>query len=246
MVYKKGLNSTKYYSYNFSYPKRAKNLIKFIIVHYTGMKNESNAINRLCDPKAKVSAHYFVKKNGKILNLVPDLYTAWHAGRSYWKNFKLLNNYSIGIEISNPGHSNGYKSFSLNQIKSIKRLLKFLIKNYKINPSNVLGHSDISPDRKKDPGEKFPWKILANKKLSKWHRLNPVYIKKYRKIILSKKEKMGFLRNLYKIGYCKIKNANEESNIKYLTLAFQRRYRPELVNGKIDKECFLITKNLLK
>jgi len=246
MIYKIGLNSSKNYSYNFNCPKRAKNLIKFIIIHYTGMKKESDAINRLCDPKAKVSAHYFIKKNGKILNLVPDLYTAWHAGRSYWKNFKLLNDYSIGIEISNPGHNNGYKSFPPNQIKSIIKLLKFLIKKYKVNPSNVLGHSDISPNRKKDPGEKFPWKILAKKKLSKWHSLNPLFIKKYRKIFLSKKEKTGFLSNLYKIGYCKIKNVNQNSNMKYLTIAFQRRYRPELVNGKIDKECFLITKNLLK
>ena len=245
MTYKTGLNSSKNYSYNFSYPKRSKSSIKFIIIHYTGMKKESDAINRLCDQKAKVSAHYFIKKNGDILTLVPDLYTAWHAGKSYWKNFKLLNKYSIGIEISNPGHSNGYRSFLPNQIESIKKLLKFLIKKYKINPSNVLGHSDISPDRKKDPGEKFPWKELANKKLSQWHRLKPLYTEKYRKIILSQKEKEGFLSNLYKIGYCKIKEVNANKNMKYLTIAFQRRYRPELVNGKIDKECFLITKNLV-
>ena len=121
-------------------------------------------------------------------------YIAWHAGKSYWKNFKLLNKYSIGIEISNPGHSNVYRSFLPNQIKSIKKLLKFLIKKYKINPSNVLGHSDISPDRKKDPGEKFPWKELANKKLSQWHRLKPLYTEKYRKIILSQKEKKNFFK----------------------------------------------------
>ena len=118
MSSKIGLNLFKYYSINFDLVKRGKKEIKFIIIHYTGMKKESSAIKRLCDPKAKVSSHYFIKNNGKILNLVPDQYKAWHAGISYWKNYHSLNQHSIGIEINNPGHDNTYKKFSIKQINS--------------------------------------------------------------------------------------------------------------------------------
>ena len=127
------------------------------------MKNEILALKRLCDKKSKVSAHYFIREDGKVINLVPDLYEAWHAGKSQWKNLESINKYSIGIEISNPGHENGYKNFSSKQIFSIKKLLKFLIKKYNIKYHNILGHSDIAPSRKKDPGEKFPWSVLAKK-----------------------------------------------------------------------------------
>ena len=112
------------YSINFNIPKRSKKLIKFIIIHYTGMKSESKAIEKLCDSSSKVSAHYFIKYNGKLLNLVPDLYEAWHAGKSSWKNLKGLNKYSIGIEINNPGHSYGYPKFKKKQISTLKKLLK--------------------------------------------------------------------------------------------------------------------------
>ena len=114
------------------------------------MKNESQAIRRLCSPKAKVSSHYFIKKNGSILQLVPDLYEAWHAGKSSWKKYKSLNKTSIGIEIQN----SGFESFSFKQIDSLKKLLKHLIKIYKIDQKNVLGHSDIAPNRKKKTQEK--------------------------------------------------------------------------------------------
>merc|ERR1712216_673528 len=144
---------TRYYSINFDLPKRNKKKIIYIVLHYTGMKKEAQAIKRLCDSKSKVSSHYFIKNNGKVLNLIPDLYTAWHAGDSKWKKFKSLNNYSIGIEISNPGHDHGYKKFSSKQILSIIALLRFLIGKYKIKKQNILGHSDIAPNRKKDPGE---------------------------------------------------------------------------------------------
>tara|TARA_B100001093_G_C26362245_1_gene815026 strand:- start:14 stop:649 length:636 start_codon:yes stop_codon:yes gene_type:complete len=210
------------------------------------MKNESEAIKRLCDSKFKVSAHYFIKNNGKILILVPDLYNAWHAGISSWKNYKSLNKNSIGIEISNMGHKYGYKNFSSKQMLSLTKLLRILVKEYKINVKNVLGHSDIAPDRKKDPGEKFPWKALAKKKLSYWHDLKKNKIKKFRKIKLSNHDEAIFLKNLYKIGYKNIKGLNFGKNVQYLTKAFQRRFRQELVDGKIDKECFLISKNLIK
>ena len=246
MYQKIGLKMATSYSPNFNTPKRVRKKIKFIIIHYTGMKNESDAIERLQNPKSKVSSHYLIKKNGEILNLIPDLYVAWHAGVSSWKNFRSLNKNSIGVEISNPGHQHGYRSFSSKQILSLQRLLKYLIKKYKINNKFVLGHSDISPNRKKDPGEKFPWKKLAKKNLGFWYKLDQKKIKRLRGQKLSKKmEKNKFIKNLYKFGYNKITGLKYQKSIKYLTLAFQRRFRQNLVDGNIDKECFLISKKLL-
>ena len=234
------------YSPNFSLPKRSKKKIKFIIIHYTGMKKESSAIKRLCDEKTNVSAHYFIKKNGKIISLVPDLYAAWHAGRSSWKKIESLNNNSIGIEIQNQGHEHKYEKFSLIQIGSLKRLLKVLIKSYKINLNNVLGHSDIAPKRKKDPGEKFPWKNLAKVNLARWHNLNEKKLKQNRLKKLNIIEDKNFLKNLYSIGYSRIKKLDLNLNKKFLFKAFQRRFRQSLINGKSDQECLLISKNLLK
>ena len=246
MSSKIGLNLTEYYSINFDLPKRKKKLIKFIIIHYTGMKNENKAIQRLSDSNSKVSSHYFIKNNGDVLNLVPDLYTAWHAGNSYWKRYKSLNKYSIGIEINNPGHDNGYKRFTTKQISSLTKLLKFLSKKYTINKRNILGHSDISPNRKKDPGEKFPWIKLAKQKLCHWHYLDERKIKKYRNLKIEGNEEKTFFNNLYKIGYSRIFDTKSKSNKTTLTMAFQRKFRQKLVNGKIDKECLLISKNLIK
>ena len=246
MSLKIGLKLAKNYSVNFSLPKREKHKIKFIIIHYTGMKKESEAIKRLCDEKSKVSSHYFIQNNGKILNLVPDLYEAWHAGISNWKGVKSLNQYSVGIEINNPGHNNNYKKFSERQISSLLRLLRYLKKKYQINKKNILGHSDIAPNRKKDPGEKFPWKILAKKQLCHWHNLNETKLERFRNIKLSISEQRIFIKNLYNIGYVKIARLNINRGEKYLIEAFQRKFRQALVNGKLDKECFLIAKNLVK
>ena len=236
----------KNYSPNFSFPKRSKKNIKYIILHYTGMKNEKSVIKKLCDEKSKVSAHYLVKKNGEIINFVPDLYEAWHAGKSTWKKTSSLNKYSIGIEIQNQGHENKYEKFSIKQIITIKRLLKKLIYKYKNKLSNILGHSDISPERKKDPGEKFPWKKLAKANLAKWHELNEKKIIKFRLKKLKKNEERIFLNNLNSIGYSKIKGVDYNTNKKFLITAFQRRFRQNLINGKSDYECFMISKNLLK
>ena len=234
------------YSINFNPIKRSKKSIKFIIIHYTGMNKELSAINRLCNIKSKVSAHYFIKKNGSVLNLVPPLYEAWHAGKSSWKKKKSLNRFSIGIEIQNSGHNNKYENFSQKQITSTKKLLSYLLRKYKVNFKNVLGHSDISPDRKKDPGEKFPWKELAKSRLSKWHNLDEKKLKKKRLILLNIVEDSKFMKNLYKIGYPEPSRKNNNLNKKILIKAFQRRYRQELINGISDQECLLISKNLLK
>ena len=145
------------YSPNFDLKKRKKKQIEFLIFHYTGMKSERAAIDRLTGIQPGVSSHYLIKNNGEIVLMVPVTYIAWHAGISFWRKYEGINKYSIGIEISNPGHSNKYKDFSRKQIKSIIKLSKYLIKKYNIKSGNILGHSDIAPNRKKDPGEKFPW-----------------------------------------------------------------------------------------
>jgi len=237
---------TNNYSPNFSLPKRNSKGIKFIVIHYTGMNNETAAIKRLCNENKKVSAHYFIKNNGEIINMVPDLYEAWHAGKSRWNNNNSLNKNSIGIEIHNPGHTHNYKNFTINQFNSLKFLLKKLIRKYKVKTKNILGHSDIAPERKKDPGEKFPWKKLSKFNLAIWHNLNEAELKKERKKRLNKNYEKKFLKNLFKIGYKKVEKSSANSNKRYITTAFQRRFRQSLINGIPDKECFLISKNLLK
>ena len=245
---KSNLQTIINYSPNFDPIKRKFRDIKFIIFHYTGMKNERLATKRLIDSKSKVSSHYLIRNDGKIVVLVPDLYIAWHAGVSSWKKFKFLNKNSIGIEISNPGHNFNYKKFSYKQVNSILVLSKFLVNKYKIKPENILGHSDIAPNRKKDPGEKFPWKYLASRKIGIWHTLSNKLLKKNRQIKITLKDKKNFLKNLYQLGYSKssFKNSNETHNIKLTVKAFQRRFRQELVNGVIDKECLIISNNILK
>jgi len=244
------IKTTLNYSPNFDPKKRKTNQIKFLIFHYTGMKTEKAAINRLTDIESRVSAHYLIKQNGEIITLVPDLYTAWHAGKSVWKNYSSLNKDSIGIEIVNPGHDINYKKFSKIQLRTLIRLSKFLIKKYKINSKNVLGHSDIAPERKKDPGEKFPWKLLSKEKIGYWHNLNQNELIKNRNLETSSKEKNLFLTNLFKIGYQKKflynSNFNRISFDQIISKAFQRRFRPEIINGKIDQECLLISQNLVK
>ncbi len=236
------------YSPNFNPKKRISKKIKFIIFHYTGMKSESASINRLTKIQSEVSCHYLIKNDGDIITLVPDLYEAWHAGVSSWKNYKSLNKNSIGIEITNPGHEHGYKKFSKKQISSLLKLSLFLMKKYKIGSKNILGHSDIAPQRKKDPGEKFPWEYFSKNKIGLWHTLKQQELIKDRGLKTSKIEKEFFFNNLFKIGYSKkiSKNQNKNSYLRDVTKAFQRRFRQELIDGKIDRECLFIYKNLIK
>ena len=243
---KLNINTTLNYSPNFDEKKRRLKEIKFIIFHYTGMKKENQAINQLTNINSKVSSHYLIKNSGEILNLVPDLYIAWHAGLSSWKKYKSINKYSIGIEICNPGHEYSYKKFSKKQIKSILKLCFYLKKKYRIKPNFILGHSDIAPDRKKDPGEKFPWRYLSKYKIGFWHNLNEKILLKKRNQTINKLDKNKFVKNLYKIGYPKSIFFNDYKYSKLLTIAFQRRFRQKLVNGIIDEECLIISNKLIK
>ena len=230
------------YSPNFDLVKRSKKDIKYIIFHYTGMKSDKLAISKLTNFNSKVSCHYYIDKYGKLIQLVPDLNIAWHAGKSYWRGDKLLNSSSIGIEISNPGHEHGYKAFKRKQIECLINISKILIKKYKIKKKNILGHSDIAPLRKKDPGEKFPWKFLANKKIGVWHKINFRECNKLR----SKKiniDNIFFFKKLKKFGY--FIDTSKKNELKKIVNSFQRRFRPELIDGKIDIECFEIIKTLI-
>ena len=246
MAIKTSLN----YSQNFNPEKRKANQIMYLIFHYTGMRTEKAAIKRLTDIKSQVSSHYLINQNGEIITLVPNLYIAWHAGRSKWKKHESLNKNSIGIEITNPGHSFGYKKFPKKQILSLIKLTKFLISKYKINKKNILGHSDIAPERKKDPGEKFPWQNLSKNKIGYWHKIDKKTQIKNRMVKINDLQKNLFYKNIYKIGYSKKipKNFKYKKNnyLLKITKAFQRRFRPEIINGKIDRECLIISQNLIK
>ena len=239
-------NLKRIYSPNFEIKKRKPKSIEFIIIHYTGMKKEKDALERLTNQNSKVSCHYFITYSGEIINLVPDLYTSWHAGRSAWKKKKSLNSKSLGIEISNPGHTFKYANFKKKQIKSLFLLVSKLKKKYKIRNAHILGHSDIAPDRKKDPGEKFPWKFLSKNNIGYWHDLKSGYLIKKRNIKTSYEEKKEFIKNLFKIGYPQNKKIEMKKYKILIAKAFQRRFRQDLVNGIIDKECLLISKNLIK
>jgi len=233
----KNKNIRKFYSPNFYKIKRKRNNIKYIIIHYTGMKREQDALKRLTKIQSEVSSHYFIKNNGTLLLLVPELYIAWHAGKSSWKNKKFLNKSSIGIEISNPGHRYGYKKFNKKQIQILINLLKKLINKFKISPKNILGHSDIAPERKKDPGEKFPWEYLSSKGIG----IYPGNIKQ-KKLTQKTKNITNFFKNLNKIGYRYLKVKFRRKIIKN----FQRKFRQNRVDGALDLETLKISEILAK
>ena len=229
------------YSPNFDLKKRDKSKIKYLIYHYTGMKNDKLAIKKLTSLNSNVSCHYYITGSGKIIQMVPDLYIAWHAGISSWGNHVSLNKYSIGIEISNPGHEHGYRKFNENQIQALIKISKKIIKKYKINKKNILGHSDIAPLRKIDPGEKFPWKFLSKRKIGIWHNINSKILKSLRgkKSELKLNKFIIYLKNL---GYnMEFTNLNE---LRKIIKIFQMRFRPELIDGKLDLECYKIAKSL--
>ena len=234
-----------FFSPNFNKKKRPINSIKIVVIHYTGMQSERESISKLCSPKSQVSSHFVINQNGKVYRLVQDNQIAWHAGKSCWGKYSNLNKNSIGIELINKGHQFGYTSFRKKQLLSLIKICQTLIKKYKIKKNNIVGHSDIAPSRKIDPGEKFPWKELASKKIGIWHWCKPNFLKKFRKIKIKKKqEKIEFVKNLNNIGYCF--STNNKSFFVKIVKAFQRHYRKELINGLIDKECLIIAQNLSK
>ena len=226
---------------NHSSQQRRAAQIKFVVIHYTGMQSEDESIKRLINKKSKVSAHYLINRKGDLIKMIEEKKIAWHAGKSKWKNITNLNNQSIGIELVNKGHRFGYKNFSNKQIMKLIFLCKYLIKKYKIKQTNILGHSDIAPLRKIDPGEKFPWKLLSKKKIGKWYKTN----RKNKNLNLKKINiRNYFFKNLHKIGYRYFDKTKPSSMDPKIIKVFQSRYRQNKVNGRIDVECLQISDNL--
>ena len=229
------------YSPNFSKSNRSKIDIKFVIFHYTGMQSEIESIQRLKNPRQKVSCHYLINRKGEVIQMVKDKNIAWHAGKSRWKEFKNLNTNSIGIELVNKGHRFGYQNFSKKQIKSLIRLCTNLKKKYSIRKENFLGHSDIAPLRKIDPGEKFPWKKLSNYNLGKWFKKEPNNFLQNKKKI-----EVLFFENLKKIGYNYFNLTKRNATDRKIIKSFQLHYLPKNVTGKIDKKTHEISLFLAK
>ncbi len=208
------------------------------------MQSKRVSIQRLISKKHKVSCHYLIDRSGKIIQMVEENKIAWHAGKSKWKNFINLNNNSLGIELVNRGHRLGYQSFSKAQINQLVQVCLKLKKKYKIKRSNILGHSDIAPLRKRDPGEKFPWSKLEKKGLGIWN----VTKKKYysQKKLNNQKIRSEFFQNLYKFGYRYFSKKNPKKTDKLIVKSFQSRFRQSKINGLIDLECLNISENLVR
>jgi len=190
-----------------------------VIVHYTGMDTAETALARLRDPGSEVSAHYMIDEDGSLFRLVDEVKRAWHAGRAYWKDERDINSLSIGIELVNPGHAFGYRPFPKIQIATLKTLLHDIFRRWDIRTANLLGHSDVAPARKQDPGEYFPWEELATERLGLWPEPLPQDRRES-----TQGEAYELLR---RIGY---ECPKTDENICLAALhAFQRHYHPEVL-----------------
>ncbi len=204
--------------------------ITMIVLHYTGMIDGPSAIARLRDPAAKVSAHYVVEEDGTVIRMVDEADRAWHAGQSLWRGITDVNSASVGVEIVNPGHEFGYRPFAPEQLEALIPLVADIKQRHAISRGDVVGHSDIAPRRKRDPGELFPWSKLAKLRLAlprpTRHLMDPMWTQG------------GFLLALERFGY-------DVEEPMAAIMAFQRRFRPELIDGEIDAECRMILLALL-
>jgi N-acetylmuramoyl-L-alanine amidase len=204
--------------------------VSMVVLHYTGMIDGASAIARLADPEAKVSAHYVVAEDGQVVRMVDEDKRAWHAGRSWWRGTSDINSASIGIEIVNPGHEFGYRPFPEAQIEAVIELLAGIMERHGITRGNVVGHSDVAPARKEDPGELFPWYRLA--------RLRLALPRPTKNLMDPHWSDAGFLLALERFGY-------DVADGVAAVRAFQRRFRPEMIDGIIDGECRAILLGLL-
>ncbi|QNM83072.1 N-acetylmuramoyl-L-alanine amidase [Sphingomonas sabuli] len=196
--------------------------VSMIVLHYTGMPDCQGALDRMCSPEAKVSAHYCVDEDGTIYCLVDESKRAWHAGKSRWRGVTDINSASVGIEIVNPGHEFGYRPFPDEQVAALIPLVASIKERHGVGRGNVVAHSDIAPARKEDPGELFPWEALARRRLA---LPSPT-----RELIDPFWTDAGFLLALERFGY---DVADEQKAV----IAFQRRFRPDRIDGIIDGEC---------
>lgn len=208
-----------------------KSPISMVVLHYTEMPGPGEALGRLTDPQAEVSAHYLIEEDGTVIRLVPEEERAWHAGRSRWRGVSDVNSASIGIELNHPGHLHGYREFAEPQIDALLPLLARIVKRYDIPRANVVAHSDIAPARKVDPGELFPWARLAECGLC---------LPRPTKLDLGDPfdNDGAFYLALERFGY-------DITDGRKAVEAFQRRWRPELIDGEIDGEIRAILFQLL-
>jgi N-acetylmuramoyl-L-alanine amidase len=204
--------------------------ITLLVLHYTGMSDTAAAIARLTDPEAKVSSHYLIAEDGEVVRLVPEEKRAWHAGRSYWRGIEDVNSASIGIELVNPGHEYGYRPFPEAQMSALILLMDGIVGRYSITRGNIVGHSDVAPARKLDPGELFDWERLAKLRLA--------LPRPFKYLVDPGWTDGGFLLALERFGY-------EVTDGPAAVRAFQRRYRPETIDGVIDGHCRAILLSLL-
>ena len=204
--------------------------VSMVVLHYTGMKSAEEALERMCDPEAKVSAHYMIDEDGIVTALVPEEKRAWHAGKSYWRGITDVNSASVGIELVNPGHEFGYRPFPEAQMEALLPLLADIVERHDIPRANVVGHSDIAPARKQDPGELFDWEALSARRLAlptpdlSLGNLFP--------------NDGAFFLGLERFGY-------DISDQQAAVTAFQRRWRPRKIDGAIDNEIGAILSALL-
>jgi N-acetylmuramoyl-L-alanine amidase len=204
--------------------------VSIAVIHYTGMTDAASAIARLRDPEARVSCHYLIAEDGQIFRMVSEDKRAWHAGQSYWRGIHNVNAASVGIEIVNPGHEFGYRPFTEQQMDALVPLLAVIVDRHQIPRANVVGHSDIAPARKQDPGELFDWAMLARHKLA--------VARPTKGLVDPHWTDGGFLLALERYGY-------DVRDREAAVTAFQRRFRPELVDAIIDGECRAILLQLL-
>ena len=204
--------------------------VSIAVLHYNGIEDAASANARLRDPESRVSCHYLVAEDGQVLRMVAEDKRAWHAGQSYWRGVHGVNGASIGIEIVNPGHEFGYRPFPAEQMEALVPLLAGIVERHQIPRANVVGHSDVAPARKQDPGELFDWALLAR------HRL--AVARPTRGLVDPLWTDGGFLLALERYGY-------DVRDSLAATVAFQRRFRPELIDGTIDGECRALLLQLL-
>lgn len=206
-----------------------------VVLHYTGMQTGQAALDRLCDPEAKVSAHYLVEEDGRVFALVPEERRAWHAGVSFWKGRTDINAASIGIEIVNPGHAFGYREFPDPQVEAVIGLLDAIRGRWTIADGDIVGHSDVAPARKEDPGELFPWKRLAEAGHGLWAEPAPVP----GPALGEGDEGIGVFvlqAGLTRLGYDSAPSGRFEAETATIVRAFQRHWRPERIDGVADGE----------
>jgi N-acetylmuramoyl-L-alanine amidase len=206
-----------------------------ILLHYTGMLTAEVALERLTAADSEVSAHYFVHEDGRIIQLVPESRRAWHAGQSYWAGETDINSCSIGIEIVNQGHDFGYPDFPKRQIAAVTALCRSIQTRNTIPAGRVLGHSDVAPSRKQDPGEKFPWRTLADSGVGNW--VKPAPILDFGQVLKpgDRGDAVAAMqRMLFDYGYGIEPNGEYESATRDVVIAFQRHFRPERIDGKFD------------